>query len=105
MKSAFIRMMAVALFAMPVSAFAMSSNAKTVEDKNSSSANFETAGEVNVALTLNELMGKVDLLQGQVQQLEIRDKENQKEQEARQDDTNKKIRQEEKEWEYSLKGN
>ena len=104
MKNAFIRMMAVAVFATSISAFAMSEKAEPAKDKNYGSTNVGTAAESNVSVTLDQLLEKVDQLQGQVQQLNARDKENQREQETKQDETNKKIRQQEKEWDHSLLG-
>ena len=103
MKSAFIRMMAVAVFATSISAFAMSENPKA-KDKNSDSAKVGAAAEANVSPTLDELVEKVDQLQAEVQQLESKDRENQEKQETNQDDATKKIRQQHKEWEHSLLG-
>lgn len=97
MKNALIRMMAVAVVTTSISAFAMSNDAKAAENKNSNNTTVGTAVETNVSPALDGLE-KVDQLQGEVQQLEARDKENQ-------DDTNKKIRQQEKDWEHSLLGN
>jgi len=99
MKSALIRMMAVAVFAMSISAFAISENPKTAKDKNPDSANVGTV-ESNVSLTPDGLLEKLDQLQGEVQQL--KDKENQGEQ--AQEDTKRKIDQQEKEWNDSLLG-
>ena len=100
MKSALIRMMAVAVFATSISAFAISENPKAAKDKNSNSTNVGTAVESNVSLPLDGLLEKVDQLQGEVQQL--KDKENQGEQ--AQEDTKRKIDQQEKEWNDSLLG-
>ncbi len=102
MKNAFIRIMAVGVLTTSISAFAMTQNAKAAEEnKNSCGANVGTAVESNVSMTRDEFLAKVDQLHGEVQQLEV----NQAEQKNRQDDTNKKIRQQEKEWEHSLLGN
>jgi uncharacterized protein HemX len=101
MKNAFIRIMAVGVLTTSISAFAMTQDAKAAEEnKNSGGANVGTAVESNVSMTRDELLAKVDQLQGEVQQLEA----NQAEQKTRQDDMNKKIRQQEKEWEHSLLG-
>jgi TolA-binding protein len=104
MKSAFIRMMAVAVFATSISAFAMSEDPKAAKDKNSDSANVGTAVESNVSATLDELLAKVDQLQGEVQQLQAKDKESQGEQETKQEDAKRKIDQQNKEWDHSLLG-
>jgi hypothetical protein len=93
MKSAFIQMMAVAVFATSMSAFAMSEKPKAAKDKNCDCTNVGTAMESNV-----------DQPQGELPQLAAKDKENQREQETKQEDTNKKIRQQEKEWNHSLMG-
>lgn len=103
MKNALIRIMAVAVFATSISAFAMSEKAEP-KDKNYGSTNVATAAESNVSVTLDELLEKIDQLQAQVQQLNAREKENQRQQETQQDETNKKIRQQEKEWDHSLLG-
>jgi TolA-binding protein len=100
MKNAFIRMMAVAVFTTSLSAFAQSDGAKAAKHDNPDGAKVGTAVESNVSVTPDELLGKVDQLQEEVQQL----KENQAEQRARQEDTTKEIRQQEKEWEHSLMG-
>jgi hypothetical protein len=97
MKNSLTRVMAVAVFATSISAFAMSENPKTTENKNSGGANVETAMESNVSPTLDGLLERIDQLQGEVQQLKAKDKENQ-------NDTNKNIHQQEKEWEHSLLG-
>ena len=105
MKNAFIRIMAVGILTTSISAFAMTQNAKAAEEnKNSGATNVGTAMESNVSMKLDELMAKVDQLHGELQQLETKDKDKQKEQNTRQDDTNKKIHQQEKEWEHSLLG-
>ncbi len=105
MKNAFIRIMAVVVFATSISAFAMSEKAGAAKDKNFGSTNVGTAAESNVSVTLDELLEKIDQLQAQVQQVNARENENQREQQTRQDDLNKKIRQQEKEWDHSLLGN
>lgn len=104
MKNAFIRMMAVAVFATSISAFAMSENPKAAKDKNSDSTNVGTAVESNVSPTLDGVTERVDRLQGEVQRLEAKDKENQREQETKQEDTKTKIGQQGKEWNHSLLG-
>lgn len=103
MKNALIRIMAVAVFATSISAFAMSEKTEP-KDKNYGSTNVGTAAESNVSVTLDELLEKIDQLQAQVQQLNAREKENQRQQETQQDEANKKIRQQEKEWDHSLLG-
>jgi TolA-binding protein len=104
MKPALIRMITVAVCATSMSAFAMAENAKSAKDKNSDSTNVETAVESNIPPTLDELLAKVDQLQLEVQQIEARDNENQGVQKTKQEETNKKIRQQDKEWEHSLMG-
>lgn len=104
MKSAFIRMMAVGVFATSISAFAMSGNAKAVNDKNSESASVGTAMESNVTPTLDAVLEQVNQLEAQVQQLQAKDKENQQEQQTNQENTKRKIDRQEKEWEHSLLG-
>jgi TolA-binding protein len=103
MKSAFIRMMAVAVLAASISAFA-SENPKAARDSSSGGTNAGTAVESNPSLTIDELLQKVDQLQAQVQQLEDKDKQNQRDQQMQQEDMNKKIHQQEKEWNNSLLG-
>ena len=103
MKSAFIRMMAVAVFATSISAFA-SENPKAAKDTNSDSTNVGTAVESNASLTFDGLLQKVNQLQGELQQLEDKDKENQREQETKQKDLKRKIHEQEMEWNNSLLG-
>jgi TolA-binding protein len=101
MKNAFIRIMALGVLTTSISAFAMSQTPKAAEEnKNSGVTNVGTVVESNVSMTSDELLGKVDQLHGEVQQL----KDNQAEQKTRQNDMNKTIQQE-KEWEHSLLGN
>lgn len=104
MKTAFIRMIAVAVFITSISALAQSEVAKATKNDNPDAANAGTA-VANVSPTLDELLAKIDQLQAEVQQLEAKDKKNQEEQKITQDEANKKIQQQDKEWEYSLRGN
>lgn len=105
MKTAFIRMIAVAVFTTSISALAQSEVAKATKNDNPGAANAGTAVESNVSPTLDGLLAKIDQLQAEVQQLEAKDKKNQEEQKTRQDEANEKIQQQDKEWEYSLRGN
>jgi TolA-binding protein len=104
MKTALIRMMLVGAFATSIPAFAMSGNAKAANDRNSDSTNVGTAVESNATPTLGAVLEKLDQLQGQIQQLQARDKENQREQQTNRENTKRKIDQQGKEWEHSLMG-
>ena len=104
MKNTFIRMMTLAVFAASVSAFAASENAGADKDNNSHSPNVGTAVESNGAPTLDTVLEKLNQLQSEVQQLTAREKERQREQQANQEDIDKMIEQQDKNWNDSLLG-
>jgi TolA-binding protein len=104
MKSAFIRMMAVAVFATSISVFAASENPKPAKDNNSGSTSVGTAVGSNDTLTLETVLEKLNQLQAEVQQLNARDKEREREQQINQEDIDKMIEQQDKHWNDSLLG-
>jgi len=104
MKSALIRMMAVAMFATSISAFAASENSKAAQDKKVDSTNVGTAGKSNATPTLDAVLEKLNKLQAEVEQLNARDKEREREQQINQEDMNKMMDQQDKRWNDSLVG-
>ena len=104
MKSAFIRMMAVAAYATSISVFATSENPKPAKDNNSGSTNVGTALGSNATLTLDTVLDKLNQLQAELQQVTAQEKERQREQQANQEDIDKMIEQQDKRWNDSLVG-
>jgi len=103
MKSVFIRMMAVAVLATSISAFAASGNPKATNN-NGDSANLATAVEWNATPTLDSVLEKLNQLQAEVEQLKAKDKEREREQQINQEDIDKMIKQQDQQWNDSLMG-
>lgn len=89
MKSILVRSFALAILASSISAFAASAPPKA-ENANDSM-------ESNVSV-------KLDQLEREVRQLEVKDKLNQEKQQKTNEEQKKKIRQQNKQWEESLMG-
>jgi len=104
MKSALMRMMAVAVFAGSISAFAASQNPKVAQDNNGDNRSVGVAVESNDTPTLDILVEKLNELQAEVEQLNARDKEREREQQINQEDMNKMMDQEDKRWNDWLVG-
>jgi len=107
MKSILVRSFALAMLTSSISAFAASGPAQ--------SDNANTSMESNVSLKLDQLETavhqlesnvslKLDQLQTEVQQLEVKDKLNQDETQKTKEQQEKKIRQQNKQWEDELLG-
>jgi len=103
MKRAFIRMMAVAVFATSISAFAASANPKAANNNNGDST-YATRAESNSTPTLDSVIEKLNQLQAEVEQLKAKDQEREREQQTNQEDINKMIKQQDQQWNDSLMG-
>ena len=104
MKSALIRMMAVAMFATSISAFAASENPRAAQDNNPDNTNVGTAKESNATPELDAVLKKLNELHAEVEQLNARDKEREREQQINQEDMNKMMDQQDKRWNDELVG-